>query len=96
MATHTVKGIITYPFEVEVDTDSADGYTVSQLFDAVGAVDGYAFGRLAFDGDDIMVHDSDAQVSISAVEVGGIEWVDDGLPYAGVSDGKGGIIWQEV
>lgn len=28
-------------------------------------------------------------------ERGTIEWVDDGLPYAGVTDGAGGVIWQE-
>jgi hypothetical protein len=54
------------------------------------------FGVLAFDEDsDIYVSDRDGEVTISSIVAGSI-WVDDGLPYAGVTDGKGNIIWQEV
>ena len=102
MATYTVKGFITYPFEVEVDIDvevGAEGsvdFGTEQLLESVDARDGSHFGQLAFGDSEIWVEESGAEISISAVVPGGIEWVDDGLPHAGIADGKGGVVWQET
>jgi len=97
MSIHTVKGFILYPFEaqVEISDDEAGDYSVARLLEAVGARDGSHFGRLAFAGDDIWVQDHEAEVSITEVSLGGIEWVDDGLPVSGIADGRGGATWQE-
>lgn len=97
MAKHTVKGFISYPFEaeVEIEPEEAAEFAVSDLFRAVDARDGFHFGQLAAQDGHIWLHDSDAEVSIAAVEPGEIEWVDDGHPVVGISDGKGGVLWQE-
>lgn len=96
MAEHAVKGIISFPFEVEVDTDSPDTFSLNDLFAAVGARNGGHFGVLAFDEtSDIYISDRDGEVTISSIAAGSI-WVEDGLPSVGVSDGNGGIIWQGV
>lgn len=94
MATHTVRGTITYPFEVEVElTESqASELSVRSLLDTVGARDGYGFGRLAFNGDDIWVQDHEARVAITEVVPGGIVWEEDDEPATGVADGAGGIV----
>ncbi len=97
MPIHTVKGFITYPFEVEVeiDGDHAGDYSVERLLEAVGASDGHHFGRLAFEGDDIWVQDHEAEITVAGISLGGIEWVDDGPPVSGIADGQGGVTWQE-
>lgn len=96
MATHAVRGIVSFPFEVDVDIESADGFTVEDLFAFVDADSHGHFGLLAFDDlTDIFVSDHDATVTISSVDEGSVI-VDDDLPLFGIADGKGGVVWQEV
>jgi hypothetical protein len=96
MAEHAVKGIISFPFEVEVDTDSPETFSLNDLLAAVGARNSGHFGVLAFDEtSNIYIDDRAGAVTISSVEAGSI-WFDDGLPVVGIADGKGGIVWQEA
>jgi hypothetical protein len=95
MATHVVRGTISFPFEMEVDIENPDDFTIDDLFASANANGHSHFGRLAFDElSDIYISDDDATVAISTVTQG-TAWVEDDLPTIGVADGKGGIIWQE-
>jgi len=95
MAAHVVRGTISFPFEIEVDIENPDDFTIDDLFASANASGHGHFGRLAFDElSDIYISDHDGTVAISSVTEGSV-WVDDGLPTKGVTDGKGGVHWEE-
>ena len=96
MATHTVKGNIVYPFEVEVELPdgAAQGLSVEALLEMVEARDAHHFGRLALDGDDIWILDDRVTVEVTEVVPGGIIWESGEEPATGMADGSGGIVWD--
>lgn len=97
MTLHTVRGVIAYRFvmEVEIDRVESRGVTLEDVLKSSGARDRAHFGRLALaDHSEVLIDDDAVEIAIESVEIGGIAWIDDGVPATGVADGKGGVVWD--